>query len=47
MQREPSTNINALTAASASIWLLFTQKAAREALKKMRIEIPGGKMVRK
>ena len=37
----------ALTEASASIWLLFTQKAAREALKKMRFEILGGKMVRK
>jgi len=37
----------ALTAARASIWLLFTQKVAREALKKMRIKIPGGKMVRK
>ena len=36
-----------LTAASASIWLAFTQKAAREALKKMRLKIPGGKMVRK
>jgi hypothetical protein len=37
----------ALTVASASIWLLFTQKVAREALKKMRIKILGGKMVRK
>jgi len=37
----------ALTADSASIWLSFTRKAAREALKKMRIKIPGGKMVRK
>ena len=35
-----------LTAASASIWLSFTQKAAREALKKMRLKIPGGRMVR-
>lgn len=35
-----------LTAASASIWLSFTQKAAREALKKMRLKIPGGKMVK-
>jgi hypothetical protein len=35
-----------LTPASASIWLSFTQKAAREALKKMRLKIPGGKMVR-
>jgi len=30
-----------LTAASASIWLSFTQKAAMEALKKMRLKIPG------
>ena len=37
----------ALTAASASIWLSFTQKAAKEALKKMRLKIPGGKMVGK
>jgi hypothetical protein len=36
-----------LTAASASIWLSFTQKAAREALKNMRLKILGGKMVRK
>jgi hypothetical protein len=36
-----------LTAASASIWLAFTQKAVREALKKMRLKIPGGKMIRK
>jgi hypothetical protein len=36
----------ALTA-SASIWLSFTQKAVKEALKKMRLKIPGGKMVRK
>jgi hypothetical protein len=35
-----------LTAASASIWLSFTQKAAKEALKKMTLKIPGGKMVR-
>jgi hypothetical protein len=35
-----------LTPASASIWLSFTQKAAREALKKMRLKIPGGKVVR-
>jgi len=37
----------ALTAASASIWLSFTQKAAKEALKEMRLKIPGGKMIRK
>jgi hypothetical protein len=30
-----------LTAASASIWLSFTQKAAMEALKNMRLKIPG------
>ena len=35
-----------LTAASALIWLSFTQKAAKEALKKMTLKIPGGKMVR-
>ena len=36
----------ALTA-SASIWLSFTQKAVKEALEKMRLKIPGGKMVGK
>ena len=35
-----------LTATSASIWLSFTQKAVREALKKMRLKIPEGRMVR-
>jgi hypothetical protein len=37
----------ALTVAGASIWFLFTQKATREALKKMRIGILRVKMVRK
>jgi hypothetical protein len=37
----------ALTAASASIWLAFTQKAAKEALKKMTLNILGGKIARK
>jgi hypothetical protein len=36
----------ALTA-SVSIWPSFTQKAVKEALKKMRLKIPGGKMVGK
>jgi hypothetical protein len=36
-----------LTPANTEIWLSFTQKKAREALKKMRIRIPGGKMPRK
>jgi hypothetical protein len=35
-----------LSPACASIWLSFTQKVAKEALKKMRIKIPGGKMVK-
>lgn len=34
----------ALTAAHGNTWLEFTQKAAKEALKKMKIVIPGGKM---
>jgi hypothetical protein len=36
-----------LTPANAKIWLSFTQKKAREALKKMRIRILGGKMPHK
>jgi hypothetical protein len=35
-----------LSPTCASVWLSFTQKAAKEALKKMRIKIPGGKMVK-
>jgi hypothetical protein len=34
----------AVTAAHGNTWLEFTQKAAKEALKKMKIVIAGGKM---
>jgi hypothetical protein len=37
----------ALTTAGALIWLSFTQKAAKKALKKMGLKMLGGKMVRK
>jgi hypothetical protein len=33
-----------LTAINASLWLSLTQKAASEALKKLRIKIPEGKL---
>ena len=36
----------ALALASASIWHSFTRKAAREALKKMKIKICNGKIVK-
>ena len=36
-----------LTAAHSNTWLEFTQKAAKEALKKMKMVIPGGKMPKK
>jgi len=36
-----------LTAAHEATWLEFTQKAAREALKKMKMRIPGGNMLNK
>ena len=36
-----------LTAAHEVTWLEFTQKAAREALKKMKMRIPGGNMPNK
>jgi hypothetical protein len=36
----------ALALASASIWRSFTRKAAREALKKMKIKICNGKIVK-
>src|SRR5882672_7674482 len=36
-----------LTAAHGATWLEFTQKAAREALKKMKMRIPGGNMLNK
>ena len=35
-----------LAPASASIWHSFTRKAAREALKKMKIKICNGKIVK-
>ena len=35
------------TAAHGATWLEFTQKAAREALKKMKMRIPGGNMLDK
>jgi hypothetical protein len=38
------TGHTTLSPACASIWLSFTQKAAKEALKKMRIKILGRKM---
>jgi len=36
-----------LTAAHGATWLKFTQKAAREALKKMKMRVPGGNMPNK
>ena len=36
-----------LTAPNAEIWLLFAKKQAKEALKNMRIRIPGGRILRK
>jgi hypothetical protein len=36
-----------LTAINAGLWLSLTQKAASEALKKLRIKIPGGKLSKK
>ena len=36
-----------LTAAHGATWLEFTQKAAREALKKMKMRVPGGNMPNK
>jgi hypothetical protein len=35
-----------LTAINAGLWLSLTQKAASEALKKLRIKIPGGKLAK-
>ena len=37
----------ALTATHGNTWLELTQKAAKEALKKMKMKIPGGKMLKK
>jgi hypothetical protein len=36
-----------LTAINAGLWLSLTQKAASEALKKLRIKIPAGKLSKK
>lgn len=36
-----------LTALNAEIWLSFAKKQVKEALKKMRIRIPGGRIPRK
>ena len=36
-----------LTATHGNTWLEFTQKAVKEALKKMKMVIPGGKMPKK
>jgi len=37
----------ALTTTNADLWLSLTQKAASEALKKLRVKIPGGKFIKK
>ena len=36
----------ALTATNAGLWLLLTQKAVSEALKKLRVKILGGKFIK-
>jgi hypothetical protein len=40
-------NNSANLTTNASLWLSLAQKAACEALKKLRIKIPGGQMAKK
>ena len=37
----------ALTIAHGTTWIEFTQRAMKEALKKIKFKIPGGKMLEK